>query len=181
MRPFSHWLLLAHLITAYGGMAVTDGLATTDGGSADGMNPDAGTTKSTDPACSPTTTEGDLCTAENTNCNPSPCTDECRFCNSLYCAGGKWQGQETFPMPEAYCATALCGTLVCGKGEFCVRTHSGPQPVPPNTGISVAGTKLPSGCFNCSCASTAAACTGMQTQCNADPTTQKPPVDCFAQ
>ncbi len=184
MKARLHWLVVSCcVVAACGGTSATPS-GSNEGGSVDANGSDAATdaprgdggTTTTGPSCSATTAEGETCSAEGTFCSPTKCTDECQFCNSLRCDHGKWQRMEAFPVPQAYCATAPCGDLTCVKGEYCVRTYSGPAGGAP----SVACAKLPSGCFDCTCAS-AAACTGLQTKCTADPTTQKPSVDCYAQ
>ena len=185
MKAHLFWLAVVGcgVVAACGGSSVSPTGATDGGGidpnerdaASDASRGDGGTTVTGKP-CSPATAEGDACSAEGTFCNPTPCTDECQFCNALRCEQGKWGRMEAFPMPQAYCASAPCGELTCGTGESCVRTSGGPS----GGSTSDACKKLPSGCFECECASKAA-CVGMQTTCTADPATQKPSVDCHAQ
>ncbi len=146
-----------------------------DAGHTDGGQSTDAAPPSKDATCSAATKEGDACSVEGAFCNPSPCTDECNFCNALHCESGTWGRMEAFPMPESYCGSVACGTLTCGKGQFCVRTTGGPAGAEP----SYACAKLPSGCVDCTCASKAA-CPDMEKTCTADPDTQKPIVDCAA-
>lgn len=159
------------------------GRAATDGGqraSSDSSVTTAVDAGRADSSCSATTDEGDPCAVEGAFCKTSPCTDACSFCNTLRCGGGKWERMEAFPMPDAYCADVACGTAICGKGEFCVRTHSGPQPAEGGSGVTEKCAKLPSNCMTCACAEPAA-CGAMSSQCTPDPDSKKPTVDCYAQ
>ncbi len=164
------------------GRAVADASVNADGSSmktaTDASVVDAST--KTDATCSKATQEADACSSEGAFCNPSPCTDQCQFCNSLRCADGKWSRMEAFPMPQSFCASVACGSATCGKGEYCVRSHSGPQPIDGGSGVSYECGNLPSGCTDCACAK-AATPSCASTSCTPDTQTQKPLVDCYYQ
>lgn len=136
---------------------------------------------STPTACSPTTGEGDACSVgddpRDAFCRPNPCTDECSFCDGLHCTDGTWEAMEVFPSPRSYCASAECGPLTCGKGEFCVRASGADADAEAEPSYECA--KFPPRCFDCTCASEAA-CPEMTKTCTPDPETQKPMVDCAA-
>jgi hypothetical protein len=176
-------LVVLPVVAACGSVSSGDLVKSNDGGNGDAtsFSKDGGiTADAANAACSASTREGEACSTEGSFCNPTPCTDACQFCNSLSCFAGKWQQLEAFPLPSAYCADAQCGTLTCGKGEFCVRRSVGPTPVPPATNITYECEKLPPACVDCTCA-IAKVCPGPTSQCTPDPATQKPAVDCFSQ
>jgi hypothetical protein len=149
----------------------SDDTSSEDESTRDASSPDA-PADAAPTACSHKTIEGSACASEGEVCRPTECTDACTVCTSLFCTSGKWERREPLPMPPSYCAEIACGSLVCGKGEFCVRTQRG-------SGITdFACAPLTNYCTVCTCALPAAGCANPPVACTLEPDSQKPIVDC---
>ncbi|MCE7891527.1 MAG: hypothetical protein DYH12_17820, partial [Sorangiineae bacterium PRO1] len=65
---------------------------------------------------------GTACSEEGKYCGGEGC-NPCEFCNVLYCSGGKWEQQESFPDPNCGdSGSKVCGGLagvLCADDEWC--------------------------------------------------------------
>ncbi len=63
---------------------------------------------------------GEACPEDGVSCG-GPCTDECSFCNVIFCRDGTWQRLEAPPLPCFSCGDSLR----CPIGDsFCAQTIS---------------------------------------------------------